>query len=143
LHGQTNFSEYLSGDSAIDLWLGKCRDYSNNNIMPSLHFAQQNNLLWLALRDNLRKTYRVLDIAMAITPEIVVPLNEARGLYLKAVDELNITYADDVVLKTKRGVIYPLDWNGEKSRKQIQALEKVRSLINEASNHVKLALKQL
>jgi len=143
LHGQTNFSVYLSGDSAIVLWLGKCRDYSNNNIMPSLHFAQQNNLLWLALRDNLRKTYRVLDIAMAITPEIVVPLNEARGLYLKAVDELNITYADNVVLKTKRGVIYPLDWNGEKSREQIQALEKVRKLINEASNHVKLALKQL
>jgi len=143
LHGQTNFSEYLSGDSAISLWIDKCRYYSNRNVMPSLHFAQQNQILWLALRDNLRKTYRVLDIAMTVMPELVVPLNEARGLYVKAVDELNITYADDDVLKTKRGVIYPLDWNGEKSGKQIQTLEKVRNLINEASNHVKLAAKQL
>ncbi len=143
LHGQTNFSEYLSGNSAINLWIDKCRAYSNRNVMPPLHFAQQNRILWLALRDNLRKTYRVLDIAMTVTPELVVPLNEARSLYVKAVDELNITYADDDVLKTKRGVIYPLDWNGEKSRKQIKALEKVRNLINEASVHVKLAAKQL
>jgi len=143
LHGQTNFSEYLSGDSAINLWIDKCRIYSNRNVMPPLPFAQQNQILWLALRDNLRKTYRVLDIAMTAMPELVVPLNEARSLYVKAVDELNIAYADDDVLKTKRGVIYPIDWNGEKSRKQIKALEKVRNLINEASNHIKLAVKQL
>ena len=143
LHGQTNFSEYVSGDSAINLWINKCKYYSSNNIMPTLEFAQQNNLMWISLRDNLRKTYRILDIAMTISPNLVVPLNEARGLYLKAVDELNITYADGVVLKRKKGVIYPVDWNGEKSREQIQALEKVRNLINEASNHIKIAIKQL
>ena len=40
-------------------------------------------------------------------------------------------------------MIYPIDWNGEKSGKQIQALEKVRNLINEASQHVETAVKQL
>ena len=143
LQGQTNFSEYLSGDSALELWINKCLYYSNKNIMPPLAFAQQNQLLWIALRDNLRKTYKLLDIVMETAPEIDVPLSKARGLYLEAVNELNITYADDVVLKDENKVIYPIDWKGEKSRKQIQALEKVRNSINEASQHVETAVKQL
>jgi len=143
LQGQTNFSEYLSGDLALELWINKCRNYSNKNIMPTLEFAQQNQLLWIALRDNLRKTYKILDIAMETMPLIDVPLSKARSLYLAAVDELNLTYADDIVLKDKNDVIYPVDWNGEKSKKQIQVLEKVRNLINEANNHVETAVKQL
>jgi len=143
LHGRTNFYQYLSGESAIDLWIGKCKNYSKKNVMPPLNFAQQDQILWFALRDNLRRTYRVLDIVMAVTPDLVVPLSVARGLYLQAVDELNLTYADDVVLKVKKGVIYPIDWFGPKSQKQIHALEKVRTLINEADGHIRTAVKQL
>ena len=143
LHGQTNFSKYLSGSSALNLWINKCRHYSDRNIMPTLEFAQQNQLLWIALRDNLRKSYRFLDMTMTVAPEVNIPLNEARGLYLKGVDLMNLAYADGFVLEKKEDVIYPIDWIGEKSKKQIQTLEKVENIINEASQHIKLAVKQL
>lgn len=143
LHGQTNFSEYLSGSTALNLWINKCRYYSDNNYMPELEFAYQNQLLWIALRDNLRKSYKFSDMAMMVAPELVAPLNQARGLYLKAVDLMNLAYADGYVLERKEVVIYPIDWLGEKSKKQIQTLEEVEKIINEASQHIKLAVKQL
>ena len=143
LHGQTNFSKYSSGSAALDLWINKCRDYSDNNFMPTLEFAHQNHLLWIALRDNLRKSYRFLDMTMTVAPELVAPLNQARGLYLNAVDLMNLAYADGFVLEKKEDVIYPIDWLGEKSKNQIQTLEEVEKIINEASQHIKLAVKQL
>ncbi|RLD10453.1 MAG: hypothetical protein DRI44_06070 [Chlamydiae bacterium] len=143
LHSQTNFSKYLSGNSALRLWINKCLYYSNGKIMPSLEFAQKNQLLWIALRDNLRKSYRFLDMIMNVTPELVVPLSQARRLYLQAVDLLNLTYADGFVLKKKEGVIYPIDWSTEKSKKQIETLEKVEKLIDEANPHLEFAVKQL
>ncbi len=143
LHGQTNFSEYLSGSAALNLWINKCRYYSDNNYMPELEFAHQNKLLWIALRDNLRQSYKFLDMTMTVAPELVAPLNQARGLYLNAVDLMNLAYADGFVLEIKKDVIHPIDWLGEKSKKQVQTLEEVEKIMNEASQHIKLAIKQL
>jgi len=143
LHSQTNFSNYSSGISALNLWIDKCSYYSDGNFMPPLDFARQNQLLWIALRDNLRSTYRFLDIIITVAPELTAPINEARNLYLESVNLMNLTYEDGDVLKKKDGVVYPIDWLGKKSKKQIQTLGKVKDKINTANEHIRLAIKQL
>jgi len=139
----TNFSEFASGAAAINLWIDKCYFYAKNKQMPSLHFAEQNEILWLGLRDKLRNSYNFLDLLAEAAPQAEAPMTAARNLYVKAVELMNFTYADGNVLKEKNGTVFPKDWHINGSVKQMETLEKVKKLIDESNSHIILALKQL
>ena len=142
LSAKTNFSEYVSGEEAINYWIGKCAYYSTNQTTPPAEFAKKNEELWLELRNRLKSTYRFLDIAISIIPEIAPPLTVARNTYVNAVDLMNITYADKNILRIKNDNIYPSDWS-KGLRTQIDVLNKVNKIIEDANLNIKNALKQI
>ena len=141
LHSNTNFNSYVSGTAALDYWINECEYYSKRGIMPPLDFADQNYKLWISLRDNLRSTYRFLDLVMFYVPELTAPLNEARSSYLNAVDLLNDAVATGRVLKNESGTYEPLDWMGVKDKQQINTLKQVKILIENTNEHISFALK--
>ncbi len=143
LSEKTNLASYASGRAAIDFWIERCKPYARRALLPTHHFARQNEALWLALRDSRRDTYRYLDAVMRRMPKLAAPLDQARTIYVKQVNMLNHALADGLVLGVKDGVALPMGWSPGKCKKQIDVLKRLNKMDEAALSHVRFALEQL